>query len=287
MAINLVEGEVSWKRRLAIVLSILWLAAFGALGAEERHGGFVIFLVFGLFPVVSLWGIWWVWSAYRRQKTPSQTMGNMFEGARRIAKLIAVFIVVGFSIAIVFDRPSTAKVFFTITGPGQPPVSNGCFEVTRSAFKTTRHGDLVELTLCFEEREFVAAQQGKNFDPYDKAPFDPDAYLASDQKRRFVDPDDLVKLVPYHVDKVTGVVWGKTKSSPEVTKYMSNVLDTFQIPEAEEDRINNLWWSNKLELMGSYFLGMLASLAGLWAFTWTVGWIVRGFMGIPRGADSR
>lgn len=212
---------------------------------------------------------------------------NMFEGARRIAKLIGVFIVVGFGIAIVFDRPSTENVFFTITGPGQPPVRNGCFEVTRSAFKTTRHGDRVELTLCFEEREFVATK-GKNiFDQFDKAPFDPDAYLASDQKRKFVDPDDVVKLIPYRVAKATGVVLGNTKSSPEVTQYMSSVLDTFQIPEAEEDRINSLWWPKKLKLVGTYFLGMLASLAGWWAFTWTVGWIVRGFMGIPRGADSR
>lgn len=222
---------------------------------------------------------------------------NMFEGARRIAKLIAVFIVVGFGIAIVFSSPRTESVFFTITGPGQPPVRNGCFEVTRSAFKTTRHGDLVELTLCFEERNFVAPKTGRTLE-FDKVPFDPDAYLASGNKRKFVDPDGDSDgpwkdyqaermLIPYHFDKTTGAVWGNTKSSPEVTKYMSNVLETFQIPEAEEDRIHNLWWSKKLELMGSYFLGMLASLAGWWAFTWTVGWIVRGFMGIPRGSDSR
>ena len=29
------------------------------------------------------------------------------------------------------------------------------------------------------------------------------------------------------------------------------------------------------------------SMAGFWAFTWTVGWIVRGFMGIPRGHDQK
>ena len=29
------------------------------------------------------------------------------------------------------------------------------------------------------------------------------------------------------------------------------------------------------------------SMAGFWAFTWTVGWIVRGFMGIPHGKDSK
>jgi hypothetical protein len=224
---------------------------------------------------------------------------NMFEGARRIAKLIAVFIVVGFGSAIVFDSPRSENVFFTITGPGEPPV-NGCGSYggnMKSTYTETRRGKPVELSLCFKEREFIVAQR-KFVDPDDKAPFDPDAYLASGNKRKFVDPDGDSDgpwknyhaermLIPYRVDKATGAVWGNTKSSPEVTQYMSNVLDTFQIPEAEEDRINNLWWSSKFELVGMYFLGMIASLAGWWAFTWTVGWIVRGFMGIPRGSDGR
>ncbi len=29
------------------------------------------------------------------------------------------------------------------------------------------------------------------------------------------------------------------------------------------------------------------SMAGFWAFTLTVGWIVRGFMGIPMGHDQK
>jgi len=28
-------------------------------------------------------------------------------------------------------------------------------------------------------------------------------------------------------------------------------------------------------------------LLGLWVFTWTIGWIVRGFRGIPRGQDQK
>jgi hypothetical protein len=28
-------------------------------------------------------------------------------------------------------------------------------------------------------------------------------------------------------------------------------------------------------------------LVFIWAFTWIVGWITRGFMGIPRGQDSK
>lgn len=71
MGINVFEGEISWKRRLAIVLSFLWLAIFTAIGTSERNG-FAIFVALGLFPVAALWGIGWVWSAYRRQKTPNE-----------------------------------------------------------------------------------------------------------------------------------------------------------------------------------------------------------------------
>lgn len=31
----------------------------------------------------------------------------------------------------------------------------------------------------------------------------------------------------------------------------------------------------------------LGGLAFIWVFTWVVGWIVRGFRGIPRGQDSK
>lgn len=41
------------------------------------------------------------------------------------------------------------------------------------------------------------------------------------------------------------------------------------------------------EVLGIAFLWCLASLGFLWGFTWTAGWVARGFMGIPRGRDSR
>lgn len=72
MGVNVLEGEMSWKRRLAIVLSFLWLAVFVAVGISERDG-FTIFVALGLLPVATLWGVAWVWSAYRRQKAPKET----------------------------------------------------------------------------------------------------------------------------------------------------------------------------------------------------------------------
>jgi hypothetical protein len=35
------------------------------------------------------------------------------------------------------------------------------------------------------------------------------------------------------------------------------------------------------------FIWLPIGLAVLWALTWTVGWIVRGFLGIPHGQDRK
>jgi uncharacterized RDD family membrane protein YckC len=72
MGMNVFDSEIGWKKRLAIVVSFLWLAIFAAIGVSERSG-FAIFVMLGLFPVAVLWGIGWVWSAYRRQSTSSRS----------------------------------------------------------------------------------------------------------------------------------------------------------------------------------------------------------------------
>lgn len=72
MAMNEFASEIGWKKRLAIVLSFLWLAVFAIVGTSERDG-FALFVALGLLPVATLWGIAWVWSAYRKQKTSNES----------------------------------------------------------------------------------------------------------------------------------------------------------------------------------------------------------------------
>jgi hypothetical protein len=43
----------------------------------------------------------------------------------------------------------------------------------------------------------------------------------------------------------------------------------------------------KLLVFTPFFKVLLGGLAFIWVFTWVVGWIVRGFRGIPRGQDSK
>ena len=83
---------------------------------------------------------------------------------------------------------------------------------------------------------------------------------------------------------------GKPKSSATgafdlATAIPVDILDAFQIPTADEGYITRLVWLQKAQSAGIGLLQMLASLAGFWLFVWTVGWIVRGFKGIPQGKD--
>jgi hypothetical protein len=61
----------------------------------------------------------------------------------------------------------------------------------------------------------------------------------------------------------------------------------FQIPPADNDYIDSQVRWNLLTDAGMLLLQMLATLLGFGASVWTTGWIVRGFMGIPRGQDSK
>ncbi len=47
------------------------------------------------------------------------------------------------------------------------------------------------------------------------------------------------------------------------------------------------WLLQLLKDLGQKVLGVISGLLFLWAFTWVIGWIVRGFMGIPRGQDKK
>jgi hypothetical protein len=154
---------------------------------------------------------------------------NMFEGARRIAKLIAVFIVVGFGIAFIGASSQTVYLEYPylITAPGDMPIlGTSCSEGAKqeSVSITSRRGVDLRVRLCL--------------------------LYATESRLTF---DDL----------------------------------KFQIPESDENLLNVRWWLQTFKNAGIYFLGMLASLAGLWVFTWTVGWIVRGFVGASRLPDAK
>lgn len=51
--------KMTWKRRLAIFLSVLWLLLASILGLDTHHW-LGTFLAFGILPLTLVWGGWWV-----------------------------------------------------------------------------------------------------------------------------------------------------------------------------------------------------------------------------------
>ena len=54
-----------------------------------------------------------------------------------------------------------------------------------------------------------------------------------------------------------------------------------------QDARDGQWLPQLLKDLGQKVLGVISGLFFLWAFAWVIGWIVRDFMGIPRGHDKK
>ena len=232
---------------------------------------------------------------------------NIFEGARRIAKLIVALIVVGFGFAIVYDSPSPVSVSYLIAGVAKPPVRVEQCEVgvgSRTKEITSKSAGIINATLCFKFIKYVtdpvllAQLNAGPYDPVEKFStwvtngkpkssieiagrvLSDQDYSGANEATKIAIKASILKKYKVNLDDLEILY----SASPDT--YASVVLDAFQIPKADEGYITRLEWFQRAQSAGLYLLGMFASLAGFWLFVWTVGWIVRGFKGIPQGRDS-
>ncbi len=181
---------------------------------------------------------------------------NIFEGSRRIAYLAG-----GLAAAVTLIYSATyvpyISIDYSISHPraafqrmnGQCPI-----EAVRAFFTTTSEsGSSVRIHICLLRMEI-----GK----------------------------DKEQLVPYKIDE-KNVTSGATFNSSEVSAYREQLEKRFVLPPEdnnwiEKEKARRYWenWKESLQILG---IG-LAIFAGT---VWAIGWIVRGFMGIPRGMDRK
>lgn len=64
--------QITWKTRLAIVLSVVWLA-LAAIVSRSESDSIGVFFVLGVFPIAILWGFAWVWTDFRKARRPKST----------------------------------------------------------------------------------------------------------------------------------------------------------------------------------------------------------------------
>lgn len=181
---------------------------------------------------------------------------NIFEGARRIALLIGGIAVAGTLFALTTYDPYIS-VQYSIAHP------NGAFvrmqescpsDAERHYFSAeTNMGERVSVDLCL-----LAMSFGK----------------------------ENARLIPYRIDE-QGMIWGAATYSSEVSDYERKLESRFKFSASDEEtlkqEISQRYRENWMSGLG-YLVAGLAIFAGV---VWAIGWIVRGFLGIPRGMDRR
>lgn len=263
---------------------------------------------------------------------------NVFEGARRITKLLAALWVGGWVIAAFSISPSV-DVTYKVATPGAAPIriTEECppDSTTDHVYdKVTRRGTKTVVTLCFpkvtanmkpqanpfDQFDAVDAKKDANpFDQFDNAQQAPQDEMKAGKiqetgkpKPRFSVAEALeeIKAEEMKAGKVTeSLVTFKIKApdgsiltvkapdgateeqaiefAASTWKPQLPLKDAFVLPQSDEKWIDGQWWTLFMKEIGLGALGAVSGLLFLLAFTLTVGWIVRGFMGIPRGRDHR
>lgn len=97
---------------------------------------------------------------------------------------------------------------------------------------------------------------------------------------------DGERFIPFQSED--GHEWFAAESgNTDLQKYAEKLETRFVIPTADItyliDEHSKGFWDFALNSLGIWALGM----AAFFALLWCIGWIVRGFMGIPIGSDSR
>ena len=177
---------------------------------------------------------------------------NVFEGARRIAYIVSAIIVIAGGY-ILYDTSPSETLYYEIYAPSEPAsksLAASCSSEGRRSYLSgvTPKGHKVSIRLCFEPIAF----NGKD-------------------------------LIAYKAEG--GMVYGDAAYSENVSSYIRKYEGKFVMPEGKEidDRWMGIWLSSKWEILRNTGL----TLAGFWLFVILVGWIIRGFAGIPRGQDHR
>ena len=211
---------------------------------------------------------------------------NIFEGARRIAKLISALIVAGFVLAFFNAYSPPLLVSYIISGANKPLVRVDQCETGNIKFAkeiTSKSGELVILNFCFkrpkpdlDDARKIEEARNKGYSDQEIAEY----FLAESTDK----PLSYEEWVAAGKPKVPFVPEGFVLDKAPPYK-LDAFLKSIQIPQADEGYITRLFWIQKLQSAGLYLIWMLASLAGFWLFVWATGWIVRGFKGIPQGKD--
>jgi len=182
---------------------------------------------------------------------------NVFEGARRVNKIIIGAIAIG-GLVIVWNNVPYLPLNYQVSRLGNAPVKvEECDPDAAIEYidRKSAGGKVISIRLCFKAQP--AAETGE-------------------------------MLIPYKfTEDGSSSVWMRSKYSAEVTKYTKSVASTFMLPADVAKDADSLWMKTRFT---EAIQGLGWTAVWLFAFvvaTYLIGWIVRGFAGIPNGQDRR
>lgn len=178
---------------------------------------------------------------------------NVFEGFRRLLRItqfLWFFGVFGVGLSTLPVRHAT-YVTFSPLAPLTLTMQRCSFEA-RSVYvgEVSAHSTRVALSLCFEAQRFSNGRM----------------------------------LIPYKVDSG---IWGDERYSRDVEAYVEARRAGFAIPLSDMPQITSMWHDALWKHIYSVTAFLVTGILALELFAWVVGWVARGFLGIPRGQDSR
>ena len=180
---------------------------------------------------------------------------NIYEGARRIALLCGGLWATGCVVYAVTSEPYF-RIYYAVDWVESPVLIDDCGrdDARKSIEVKAPDGSEVPLVICLVASK---ASNGKMLIPY-----------ASDQSK-------------------PGWVQMNEKYSSEVTEYAERYADSFKLPADALPAFKKAKQSAYLEQFKVALQLLLGGIAIGWALTAAIGWIVRGFMGIPKSKDSK
>jgi hypothetical protein len=244
---------------------------------------------------------------------------NIFEGARRITKLIAVIWVLGMSF-YAFTEKGYIPAYFRVDLSDGVPIrmteqercdKNDATEYLSSQY--TSKGSDVSVTLCFKpyvdkESDWVDVPAGQQVKTQPQQPKIVDELPAGFKfvdeepakqqqapKPKPYDPNEWEDITPTkpaqqpqqpQQRKPTFEEFLKNEYKPEQAK-QKKIAANFKLSKVDEEWADGVAWSKRLENIKTSATVTIGGLAFLWIFSWCVGWIVRGFAGIPSGQDFK
>jgi hypothetical protein len=178
---------------------------------------------------------------------------NIFEGARRIGRIILACVAI---IGVVSNWNVEPYVLLKYQVPSFQAIPTKIEECSDSDAvqylnRYTTSGKKIYINLCF--------------------------------KAHRADSGEL--LIPYAVSDRG--YWLNEKYDKEVVKYTSAVAEKFSIPRDGPDSLDSIWMKQKWIRFLEGISATAAALIGTWALFYIIGWVARGFAGIPQGKDRR